>query len=393
MVTKLTYLNSITSCQIYTFKLSTTLYEVVWCEELDNGTTQRLCRKMKKRTVDFSTLPPTWGAITEIDIGTASGFANPLVSIRVPLGYDFNTDSLLVAMGEWNGSSSIFECTNVKLLSVKRDFSQVTVLHNDLMTLAKTVKSDIAHVRHYVQFSGYGGKIVGAMVCYTNTGIPAEVPIILRYNGTTWSAYLANSRYNYAQEAIEPIWGTDDTFYGWITEGHGTNCHFIKYSDLSVITCYPSGMTHTLEPCYDPVNHKILWGEWGGAAAAELYTSDPSATLGATNFVNVNPTGTIYDNEGNAIDLHISQKGNLVFFKDASNYWLVMTAIVGEGASQVVRTKRVNVGHYNESAHYAILANYLNNDKLYIDGRSRGIDPVAKLVVPIPVLTLRAWAT
>jgi hypothetical protein len=384
------YEYAIPADEVLCFKTGTYTYDVIYPKTLTNGTTSQICRQLGKKTIDFSTTPPTWSSETTIDVATPSGLTVPICPENFPLGYDFETDKILIALGEWNGSSVGFRnVTNCKLLAVTRAFDNVTILQADLLTLVKTVITDATKINYWAQFFGYGGKIVGIVAPYAGT---AERSCILKYNGSAWSVTNANSRYTFVQESIEPIWDADDNFIGWVTEGHGTNSHFIDVN-LVVKTCYcPTGLfTHS--PIYDPINHKVIWTEWGSATGAKqfVYISDPNAISGCTNFLDRTPTGTIYDNEAHAINLNTMNKAHTAIFSDGVNTWLVL--YIGRGGLTTDRSAKVDLGSYSDPTKWAVLATPTNDDKIYKNGRDRCINLETKRFLSMPVFQVRPALT
>jgi len=362
---------------------ATKKYEVVYAEQLTNGTNTHIVRKLKKRTINFNYYHPTWSTESEVDIATPSGLTNPVSSARSVIGYDFDSDEFLIALGEWDTVSGALECTTVKLLSVTRDFQTVTVLHADLLTLAKTAIADADVIQAYAHFWGYGGKLVGVLGTYAGA---AERACIVTYNGG-WIANHVNSRFDFIQQYVEPIFNASDVFIGWLTEGHGTNSHFVK-TDLSIVTCYPPAGLFTTAPVYDMVNHKIVWIEWGSAAGAIQYihTADPDATTGCTNYLDKTPTGTLTDNEGNTIDLQKTNKlGGQVFY-DNQNYRFLMRVHRKDLPAGVNRNLETDLGIYNDGSLYDIINNPDKNDKFGIYGTSRTVDPTNKVLLPNPMI-------
>jgi len=380
MVLTMQYEQSIPTKQLLLFKTGAYTYEVIYPKQLDNGTTNQIVRQLGKRTINFSTTPPAWGTESTIDVETPSGLTNPIAPNRGIIGYDFELDEILLALGEWNGASSQLESTTVKLLSIKRDFSSVTVKHSDLFSLVQTVAADATAIKYYVHFYGYGGKIVGAVGTYADT---SERSVIVLYDGTTWSAVRANTRYDGVQELIEPIWDASDNFLGWLTEGHGTNSHFIDYSDLSITAGAPGG-AYTTEPIYDPINHQIIWLEWGSELGytQSIWTADPTTPFTATD---VTPSGTITDNEANSIDLTTVNKSSGTIFSDGTNNWLVLQLRRGGIPEEEARSAKINLGNYNDATAWEILADPSNVDTWRKSGRCRAIDLTNKLFLPSPM--------
>jgi len=294
----------------------------------------------------------------------------------------------LIALGEWDGVSTYLNSTTVKLLAVKRDFSNVTVLHDDLLSLAQTVAADVTRIKSFVHFMGYGGKIAGTIAAYAND---TERSVIALYDGAAWSAVRANDAYDYVQEEIEPIWDAEGNFIGWLTEGHGTNTQFIKYPELTVTAKPPSGTLFTTTPIYDMVNHKVVFIEWGSSTGAKqaILVADPDPTDGYTNLTDVTPTGTITDNEGNSIDLETVNKEPGFIFSDGVNTWLVFGAARGGLPAGQARVIKVDLGSYSDPAKYDVIADPANSD-LYVRGSyCRAIDPTNKLLVPSPIFVVK----
>jgi len=369
------------------FKTGAYTYEVIYPETLDNGTTNRICRNLKKRVIDFSTSPPTWGSESSIDVETPSGFTNPIIDSASPLGYNFETDELLLGIGEWDGTSHDMWCTSVKLLAIKRDFSDVTVLISDLLTLIQSAISDASHIGTCVKFSGYGGKITGAVSVASNTGSANERSCLITYDGTSWTAIHANTRYDSVQQGLEPIWDASDNFLGWLTRGHGTNSHFISYPDLSVTAGCPGGL-FTTEPIYDMINHQVIWIEWGSTTGAtqHIWIADPTDPFDATD---VTPTGTKTDNEGNTIDLNVDMKLFGSIFSDGTNNWFV-TGIWDNPNAAYSRVMKVTLGSYNNANAWDFIADPSGDDRYAIHGDIRTIDPVNKLYLPNPLIIVGA---
>ena len=304
------------------------------------------------------------------------------------MGYDFETDEILIVLGEWDGSSNKLYTTTAKLLAIKRDFSNVRVLHDDLFSLAQNAAADATRIETFAHFIGYGGKIAGVLGVWANT---AERSVLALYDGTSWSAARANYVYDYVQERVEPIWDAEDNFLGWLTEGHGTNMQWIKYSDLSVQAAVPSGPSFTIEPIYDMINHKIIILEWGSVTGAKQYifVSDPDPDNGYTILTDVTPTGSITDAEANSIDLNTVNKERGLIFSDGANTWLVFGGTRGGLPTGEHRIIRVELGQYNDPTKYDVLADPTGNDRYWIRGYIRAIDPVNKLFVPTPLFVAR----
>jgi len=364
------------------FKTGAYTYEVIYPELLHNGTTPYICRNLKKRVVDFSTSPPSWGSESSIDVETPSGFTNPITPDNGILGYNFETDEILLGLGEWDGTSAHLSTTSAKLLAIKRDFSAVNVIQSDLFALAQTAVTDAARIAYYIQFYGYGGKIAGILELFSDSGSANERSCIITYDGATWTAIHANTRYDYAQQGIEPIWGASDNFLGWLTRGHGTNSHFISYPALSVTAGSPGGL-FTTEPIYDPINHQVIWIEWGAETGAtqHVWTADPTDPFTATD---VTPTGTKTDNEGHTIDLNVDCKASGSIFSDGTNNWLVLR-VFDNPDRLFFRAMKVTLGSYNNANAWDIIADPSGNDDFLIYGSVRAINPTDKLFLPSPL--------
>jgi len=332
--------------------------------------------------IDFSSSPPTWGSESSIAVDSPSGLTNPIISSVCPLGYNFETDELLFLLGEWDGSSSLLWTDTAKILAVKRDFSGVTVLHNDVLSLVQSAISDASHIAYYADFDGYGGKIVGALGVYANTGSLNERSCILLYDGTSWSAVHANTFSDSIQEDVEPIWDSSDNFLGWLTEGHGINSHFISYPDLSITAGHPGG-AFTTEPIYDPINHQVIWLEWGSETGAvqHIWIADPTDPFTATD---VTPSGTKTDNEGHSIDLNVDCKAHGSIFSDGTNNWLVMR-IYDNPERLFRRAMKVTLGSYSDAGEWDFIADPSGSDQITINDTVRTINPSTKMLIPNPL--------
>lgn len=349
-------------------------------KQLDNGTTKQICRKVVKVTVDYRTDPPTWGTPVEIDIETPSGFINPTIPLRTHFGYDFQTEELLIAVGEWISPDAQWAVTDVKLLAVHRTTHVVRVLHNDLLSLVKTVKPEATIIKNYAHFWGYDGKIVGTIAPFADT---TEISVFLYYNGT-WNAQWAYGLNNKAQEHLEVIFDKNDNFIGWLTEGHGMNSLFIR-PDFTFLWCAPLAMGYTSEPQYDPVNHKVIWIQWGGAPTFKnwIYVSDPDPVVGCKNFTDVTPTGSITDNEDGIWDLNTMQKGNGSIFGAPTEFWFVLS---GLKYGWDCRSFKVRLGYYNDMNYWYIIADSTPDDRYFLEGVNRCVDPVNKLMQVTPLI-------
>jgi hypothetical protein len=395
MVEELTYKQAIPAESTISVKTGADTYDVYYPKILNDGTCVQLCRELAVRQFDFGTSPPTIGAESTIDVETPSTYTNPVIPTEFNLGYDFDSDKILMVLGEWDTSSLTFEnITDASLLSIDLAFVGVTVENADLLALAQGAIPTATELNYVGHFYGYGTKIVGALGTYAGS---SEKSCIATYDGAAWGATQANTRFNYIQEGVEPIWDASNTFLGWLTEGHGTNSHFVKYSDLSVVTCYPPGV-YTTCPHYDMKNHKVIWLEYGSGTGAGQYihTSDPDATFGCINFVNVTPyVGTITDNESNVIDLETANKAAGVFFSDGVNEWMVLGLSRGGIPAGQNRPAKVNLGQYNDYTKWSILENNLSVDTGYKDmGRDRCIDTTNHVFLPNPrfqVLAANPW--
>lgn len=360
------------------FKISDTKWEVIAPEQLSNGTTDFIVNNLKKYTLDLSA-----GTLTEdtsFDVKTLAGLNTPVIPTRRALGYDFQNDEILIGVGEYDGSSSSLQSSTVKLLAIKRDFSSGTVLIDDVLTLAKNAASDATLIKYYFQCWGYGGKIACGVGTYADT---SERSVILTYDGTSWSAIRANTNYDYIQEGIDLLWN-GDTFIGWLTEGHGTNMHYIS-ADLSTVKFTRPGGLFTLEPCYDPVNNKVWIGEWGSGTGAtqNLWYCDPDPTSGIANCANATPSGSMSDNEGNSADLSQVFKANLAIVE--GGYLMFMAKRGGwpeDGRTLAMTIQALPPGQPE------LVVDDQGSDMIAIWGVLRAIDPSLGKIVPIPAIVV-----
>lgn len=387
MVVKTDYSHDVNGYTGLLIKTSDKHYDLFYPKCLDNGTTKLIVRKLCKVSIDFTVTPPTWGSVTEIDVETPSGFTNPQICNRPIVGYNFDNGEVLIVLGEWQSGKVDFECVQVKLLGVNRTTGVVTVRQSDLLALAKTIVSAVDRLWAYAGFCGYDGKLVGTLGALVGApSIPNERSIIALYNGTTWSAINPKPVQDGVQEQIEPIFDSADAFIGWLTEGHGTNSVFVK-PDLSWVGCKPPNTLYTTEPVYDPVNHKVIWIEWGATSATQrVHEADPSAVYGCINFVDKTPSGTITDNEANNINLSTVNKSSGAVFSDGTNYWLVCGVYMGGLVSGVGRSLKADLGYLNDPTKWACIADPSNNDKREIWGRNRALDPTTKKLLTIPMI-------
>ncbi|RLG81366.1 MAG: hypothetical protein DRO40_09785 [Thermoprotei archaeon] len=363
-------------------KKSSTKYEVFFPELLDNGTIKTISRNLLAKEFDWSS--GTFTDIGSYSIETASGYSNP-ISFAPTIGYDFDNDRILLVIGEWDGSSTYPRTTNAKLIAIDRDLSGHEVLIDDILSLVKNAAADADQLRsfgHAFIHSGLGALIAGAYAGDSER----SVIIVSTDGGQTWNAIRANSRYDYVQERLEPIWD-GDTFLGFLTEGHGTNSHWIK-TDGSIEAGAPGGL-FTTEPIYDMINNKVIWIEWGSGTGdvQHVWVADPSTPFTATD---VTPSGTITDNEGNSINLATVNKlyGNI--FTDGENYKLVFVGYRGGIPESETRLIAVDLPVSSESI-YDLIVDDAGNDRFgtYPGFRPiiRAIDPSAKKLIPTPILT------
>jgi hypothetical protein len=378
---------------ILAFKIDKRTYEVVYPEYLDNNTTKYICRNFKKRYLFFDNPTPEWSDEETIDVATPSGLTNPILPLRLSQGYDFKTDEILFALGEYNGSSTYLDSATVKLLGLKRDFSTVTVKQADLLTLVKTVVADATRIYGYSHFWGYDGKIAGAIAAYKTS---TERSVVATYDGATWAATRCNTYSDGVQEGLEPIWN-NNTFIGWLTEAHGKNGLFINPS-LTITQLYfydaygdTDSFANTPQPLYDMINNKVIWIEWGGSAGVvqKLKVGNPDATYGFGTLTNVTPSGTITDNEGNNINLNTTCKHNGAIFSDSVTNSFQFSCYRGwtAWANGDYRLLKTELGTYNDSAKYSIMATSANDDKLALNATIRCVNLGKKQFAPMPLIT------
>jgi len=385
------YSTSFDGVGVLMFKTGAKTFDIFWAENLTNGITPFICRKIKKRSIDFSTTPATLGSITEKDIGTPSGLEVPVSGARFNIGYDFDSDELLIVLGEWNGLSCYMDSTIVKLLAVKRDFSTVTVKHSDLLTLVQTVHPTVIAIRDYGHAYGYGGKIVCVVAAMTIGSSPTnERDVYIKYDGT-WAAVNPTLQNNTCFEGLEPLWGTDDTFYGWLVEGHGCSSIFIKYSDLSYRDLYGElgGMTHTTEPVWDMLNHKVIFTEWGSSQGDEagIWRFDPDPTLGIKNGEDLTPqVGSMLDLENNYHSINKANKANGCIYLTGTGHWLIQYSQRTNGGAPV-RISKTDLESLSDDDKWNIMRVTGGSDLYYPDGICRTIDPSTKLFLPTRVIS------
>lgn len=363
------------------FKKSSTKYDVVYPELLSNGTIDVITRKLMVK--EFDVIEGTFNDIGTYDIDSASGYANP-ISFRSNIGYDFDNDRILLVIGEWDGSSTDSITTKAKLIAISRDLSEHQVLIDDILALVKTVVSDADNLRYFGQAFIHSQLAVLVAGVYSGS-YERSVIIVSTDGGESWEVIRANSRYDFIQQRIEPIWD-GSTFIGFLTEGHGTNSHWIK-TDGTVVAGSPGGL-FTTEPIYDPVNNKVIWIEWGGATGAtqHIWIADPASPFDASD---VTPTGTITDNEGNSIDLStVCKIGGIIYSDGQRNKFMFNTYRGGvpSGEKRIIATDLP----IHEDNEYDIVVDSNNNDRwkaFVFNPYIRAIDIASKKIVTSPLIT------
>ncbi|RLC36753.1 hypothetical protein DRH29_03875 [candidate division Kazan bacterium] len=361
------------------FKISETRYEYIYPKQLDNGTTKMIVRELGKRIIDFGTSPPTIGSETTIDIATPSGLNNPIAFFRGKLGYDFDNDAILMFVGEWDGSSNVPRSTTVKLLSIARDFSDVTVEIDDVLSLVKNAASDVDLIKLYAHAWRLGNLGVATIGAYA---AGSERSVILKDTGTGWSAEVHSERYNYVQELVEPFWD-ENTFMGFLTEGHGTNSLWIK-TDGSVQAGAPGG-TFTTSPIYDPINNRILWFEWGGEISSgtqHIWTAPPSTPFTGTD---ITPSGSLTDAEGNTVNLQACGKIPGFIFSDKQNNKVILGINFGGLPAGVWRVLQLDLDTMSVDGLFTLKD---GTDTIYTHVYLRAIDPSAKKLIPVPIVNV-----
>jgi hypothetical protein len=364
------------------FKISETRYDVVYPKPSENDLTKHITRRIGKRTVNLSVDPPNWSVETEIDVAKPSGFNNPIGVYRNKMGYDFERDEILLVLGEHEGSSDRFSCTEAKLLGVKRDFSEVNVRHDDLLSLAQQGRADVDNLQTYASFHGFGGKYYGALRPDEDGKECGECAY---YNGMSWEVTdVTKARYGGAQERVEAVFDAGK-FIGCITEGHGMHSHFIDTTG-EIKECKPPNGLFTCEPVYDSVNNKIIWIEWGSGTGAtqHIHVADPDSEVGCKNFVDRTPSGIMIGDEGERLDLNKTNKANGAVFSNCDHGWFVMVMYRGglpKGVSKMVRTP---LGAYDDSKKYEFIVDSTTNRKNGLSGVCRAIDPTSKIYVSVP---------
>ena len=218
-----------------------------------------------------------------------------------------------LVLGEWDGSHDTPVTSTAKVIAINRSLDGHEVIVDDLLSLARQAIPDADSIRaeaHAFIVNGLGAIVASV---YTGTGdVEGETAwhAVSTDGGQTWESRHSNDRYDYKHHHLEPFWD-GNTFMGYLVEGHGTNCLWIK-TDGSYEANAPPGL-FTIEPVYDMLNNEVLWIENGSGTGAvqHIWYAPPSAPFNATD---VTPTGTITDDEGNTIDLSITWKtcGNIV---------------------------------------------------------------------------------
>ncbi len=359
------YEQAVPAQHILLFRKATYVYDAYYPKQLDNGTTQFICREFAKRQIDFSKEPAEWSDEKTVDVATPSGFTNPILPIKNIIGYDFYRDGILFVLGEWDGKSWLLTGTQAKLMIVNRDLTRVEVLHDDIFSLAREAEPEATHIKGYVHFSGYGGKIVGALATYRGDD---ERSVLAVFDGSKWSGVRANMRLDTVQEGVVPVWDVKGYFIGWVTEGHSTNSLFIKISDLSISPCYPPVSITTTEPVYDMINRKVIWAEWGAseAYAQRIHVSDPDPANGCVNFKNVTPYGSVKDKEGHTIDLTIVNKYRPAIFKDNVHKWLVVGVMRGGLPEGIHRILKADLNDIGNASKWEVVTRPTGDDKLFM---------------------------
>lgn len=308
-------------------------YEIIYPELLDNGTVRCISRNLVRMEFDKGT--GEFKEIIRYNIESFSGLTTPL-SFRNNIGYDFDNDRILVILGEWDGTSNdAVGVTIAKLIAIDREAGTYEILINDLLGLISGTITGVDELRYYASAVQYNGLLVVVVGTYS-AGSEVSTIIISTDGGATWSVINANTRYNYIQEDVIPFLD-GDVFMGFLTEGHGTNSHWIK-PDGSIVAGAPSGTAYTTEPCYDPINNKVIWGEWGSTTGAvqHIHVADPSDPFGTAT--DVTPTGTLTDSVGNSLDLSTLQKSNIHILDNGKMIFISWLYNVASSESRIVMT-------------------------------------------------------
>jgi len=275
-------------------------FDIVFPELRTNGQIYNIVRSIK--VMEFDWQQGTFTEIGTYQLPTNIGLNVPQL-FRGGIGYDLDNDRILLALGEWDGSSMEPISTTVKIVAINRSLDGHEVVIDDLLSLVRQAVTDADEIRYYAScyiINGLGAIVAGVY----SAGAERAWHAVSTDGGQTWTSRHSNDRYDYIHELIEPFWD-GDTFMGYLVEGHGTNCLWIK-TDGSYEANSPGG-TFTIEPIYDMLNNEVIWTEWGSATGAvqHIWYASPSTPFNATD---VTPSGTLTDAEGNSIDLSTVSK-------------------------------------------------------------------------------------
>ncbi|MHA1590229.1 MAG: hypothetical protein ACTSVA_06470 [Candidatus Njordarchaeales archaeon] len=271
-------------------------FDIVFPELRTNGSIYNIVRAV--RVIEFDWQQGTFSEVGSYPIPSELGFNIPQL-FRYGIGYDLDNDRILLLLGEWDGTHMWPSTTKAKVIAINRSLDSHEVIIDDVFALLQQVVSEAHHV-------GYCGNCyiingLGALVCtgYTAPGVECAFHAVSTDGGVTWEPRHSNDRYDYGHQKLEPFWD-GDTFMGFLVEGHGTNCLWIK-TDGSYEANTPGG-AYTIEPVYDMLNNEVIWLEWGSGTGAvqHIWYASPSSPFSAND---VTPSGTITDAEGNTIDL------------------------------------------------------------------------------------------
>jgi len=260
-----------------------------------NGQIYNIVRSIK--VIEFDWQQGTFTEVGSYPLPTDIGLNVPQLFGR-GVGYDLDNDRVILVLGEWNGSSSFPITSTAKIIAINRSLDAHEILIDDLLSLVKQAVTDADELRFYAScfiINGLGAIVAGVY----SGGSERAWHAVSTDGGATWTSRHSNDRYDYIHQDLEPFWD-GDTFMGFLVEGHGTNCLWIK-TDGSYEANSPGGL-FTIEPIYDMLNNEVIWIEWGSATGAtqHIWYASPSTPFTAND---ATPSGSLTDLEGNSIDL------------------------------------------------------------------------------------------
>jgi len=361
---------------------SANLFDIIFPEMRTNGTIYNIVRAVK--VVEFDWAQGTFTEVGSYQLPSDIGLNVPQLFNR-GVGYDLDNDRILLALGEWNGSSTTPVTSTAKIIAINRSLDAHEVLIDDLLALVKQAIPDADELRSYACcfiINGLGAIIAGVY----SAGAERAWHAVSTDGGATWESRHSNDRYDYIHEGLEPFWD-GDTFMGYLVEGHGTNCLWIK-TDGSYEANSPGG-AFSIVPVYDMVDNEVIWLEWGSATGAvqHIWYAPPSAPFNATD---VTPSGTLTDAEGNTIDLATANKiKGIIVNVGGVNYLLIRVFRGGlpTGEPRIICTQLpVRSGNTYELLTYSGGDRILDPDGIgyYI----RAFDLSSKKPLPCPLINV-----